>query len=144
MLFPPDTIGRVPSALRFSKMYRQKEAPTNECWGFRRTASTYSSTYYRSTIGAERLNFRVRDGIGWTLSLWTPNVLWEVRGQKTDYRLSIPVCNGVTTHEYLKWRRCEGYFSHFWPLCSNIWLHIINMTKGKHSSNCTLEKHSGD
>ena len=36
---------------------------------YKKVAATYSPTFYRSTIGAEGLNFSVRNGKRWTPSL---------------------------------------------------------------------------
>ena len=40
----------------------QKKTRFNKETGFKRKATTYSPTYYGSTISADRFNFSVRDG----------------------------------------------------------------------------------
>ena len=54
-----------------------RKGPANFCWsGPRRTAATYSPTWWGSTIGASELNFSVRNGKRWILTAITTAVYY--------------------------------------------------------------------
>ena len=55
----------------------KRKDPANFCWsGPRRTAATYSPTWWGSTIGASELNFSVRNGKRWILTAITTAIFY--------------------------------------------------------------------
>ena len=53
-------------------VYPKKKSPLHCCRGLSKKAATYSPTWCGSTIGADGLNFPVRNGKGWTPSPQPP------------------------------------------------------------------------
>ena len=58
----------------FCWIWHKKKSPHLMMRGLQKKAAAYSPTWCSSTIGADGLNFPVRNGKGWAPSPWPPKI----------------------------------------------------------------------
>ena len=81
-----------------------KKAPLRIVRGLLKKAATYSPTWYSSTIGANGLNFPVRNGKGWAPSQWPP--------KNISSRSQVPCCPHELLTFNIELRRSPQYCWH--------------------------------
>src|SRR5690554_5787931 len=64
----------------------KKKGPRAYARGPRKKAAAYSPTWCGSTIGADGLNFPVRNGKGWAPSPWPPKIVGRGFARQRVYR----------------------------------------------------------
>jgi hypothetical protein len=72
-----------------------KKSPSHFCEGLSKKAAAYSPTWCSSTIGADGLNFPVRNGKGWAPSPWPPGLCFLPLGLPRGREQSPPTVGGI-------------------------------------------------
>ena len=67
-----------PKACPFIKVRTKKSTYRKNGKCFQKKAAAYSPTWCSSTIGADGLNFPVRNGKGWAPSPWPPKIVYTL------------------------------------------------------------------
>ncbi len=111
---------RTPMAIRALGLSHKKE-PFTYVKGPSRKAATCSPTWCGSTIGADGLNFPVRNGKGWAPSPWPPKIFpsCSPKGGGTGYilfrfRFSLPLWGSRTGNDIIMGQARRKGHSIFW------------------------------